>query len=70
MATLFETIKAEYSQQVFTCWELSAILENIGYTSRQTSAIIKEAVARKQLGVVSFGKPRRKPTKSRLLVII
>ena len=70
MATLFETIKAEYSQQVFTCWELSAILENIGLTPRQTSAIIKEAIARKQVGTVSFRNVRRKPTKSRLLVIM
>ncbi len=70
MATLFETIVAEYSQQVFTCLELASILENIGLTPRQTSAIIKEGIARKQLGVIRFGKPKRKPQRDRLLVIM
>ena len=70
MDEILEAIRDQCAQQVFPCWELALMLENVGFTPRQTSAIIKEAIARKQLGVVSFGKPRRKPTKSRLLVII
>ena len=66
---ILETIWIEYSKRVFTCGELSDILKRCGYTKREISAIIREAINQKKLGIVSFRKLRRKPPSKSLIVI-
>lgn len=67
---ILEAIRQEYSQQVFTCWELSDILKKCGYSEREISSIICEAVRSKRMGIVSFKKLKRRPSSEKLLVII
>ncbi len=66
---ILEAIRNEYERQVYAVHELDAILTQCGFSQREISKIICEGIKRKQLGVVSFGKPRRKPSRNRLLVI-
>lgn len=67
---ILEAIRQEYSQQVFTCWELSAILKDCGYTEKEISEVIREAINQKRIGIISFRKVKRKPSSEKLLVII
>lgn len=67
---ILETIWLEYSKRVITCGELSAILKRCGYSEREISEVIREAINQKKLGVVSFRKLRRKPPSQSLIVII
>ncbi len=66
---IFEALR-DHAQQIIPCWALADILAQCGLSQREISHIICEGIKRRQLGTVHFGKPKRKPTKSRLLVIM
>lgn len=67
---ILEAVWIQHEKRVLTCEELSTILKNCGYSKREISAIIREAINQKKLGVVSFRKLRRKPPSQSLIVII
>lgn len=67
---ILEAIRQEYGQQIFPCWQLSAILKDCGYTEKEISEVIREAINQKKVGVVSFRKVKRKPSSEKFLVII
>lgn len=67
---ILEAIWIEYGKRVITCEELSDILKRCGYTKREISAIIREAINKRKVGIVSFRKLRRKPPSQSLIVII
>lgn len=67
---IIEAIRQEYGQQIFPCWQLTAILKDCGYTEKEISEVIREAVRSKRMGIVSFKKLKRKPSREKLLVII
>lgn len=67
---ILESIWIEYSKRVFTCGELCDILKRCGYSKREISTIIREAINQKKVGIVSFRKLRRKPPSNKLIVII
>ena len=67
---ILETIWIEYGKRVLTCGELCDILKNCGYSKKEISAIIREAINQKKVGVVTFRKLRRKPPSNKLIVII
>ena len=66
---IFESIWIQFSKRVYSCEELSDILKMCGYSPRDISEIICEAINQKKLGVVTFKKVRRKPPKHSLIVI-
>lgn len=66
---ILEAIRQEYGQQIFPCWQLCDILRNCGYSQREISAIIREAINKKQIGVVSFKKLKRRPPPKSLIVV-
>jgi hypothetical protein len=66
---IFDAIRQEYGQQTFPCWLLCDILRNCGYSQREISAIIREAINQKQIGIVSFKKLKRRPPPKSLIVI-
>ena len=49
---ILEAIWIEYGKRVLTCEELSDILKRCGYSKRERSAIIREAINQKKLGIV------------------
>ena len=67
---IIEAIWIQYGKRVLTCGELCDILKNCGYSKREISTIIREAINQKKLGIVSFKKLRRKPPSNKLIVII
>ena len=67
---ILEAIWIEYGKRVITCGELSDILKRCGYSKQEISAIIREAINQKKVGIVSFRKLRRKPPSNKLIVII
>lgn len=67
---IIEAIWIEYGKRIITCGELSDILKRCGYSKREISTIIREAINQKKLGIVSFRKLRRKPPSQSLIVII
>ena len=67
---ILEAIRQEYGQQIFPCWQLSAILKDCGYTEKEISEVIRESINQRKVGVVTFRKLRRKPPSKSLIVII
>lgn len=67
---ILEAIWIQYGKRVITCGELCDILKNCGYSKREISAIILEAIHKRKVGVVTFRKLRRKPPTQSLIVII
>lgn len=67
---ILEAIWIQYGKRVITCEELSDILKNCGYSKREISAIVLDAIHQKKVGIVSFRKLRRKPPSNKLIVII
>jgi hypothetical protein len=67
---ILETIWLEYGKRIITCGELSDILKRCGYAKREISSIVREAIYRRKVGVVSFRKLRRKPPPQSIIVII
>lgn len=67
---ILEAIWIQYGKRVITCEELSDILQNCGYSKREISAIVLDAIHQRKVGVVSFRKLRRKPPSNKLIVII
>ena len=67
---IFKAIREEYSRDIFTTEELATILINCGYSERQVSGIIREAIECHHVGVVSFKQLKRKPAKNRLVAIL
>ena len=66
---ILEAIWIQYGKRVLTCGELCDILKNCGYSKREISAIIREAINLRKVGVVTFRKLRRKPPSQSLIVI-
>ena len=67
---ILEAIWIQYGKRVITCEELSDILKRCGYSKREISAIILEAINQKKVGVVSFRKLKRRPPPQSIIVII
>lgn len=67
---ILEALWIQYGKRVITCEELSDILKRCGYSKREISAIIREAINQRKVGVVTFRKLRRKPPSQSLIVII
>lgn len=67
---ILETIWIEYGKRIITCGELCDILKRCGYSKRERSSVIREAINKRKVGIVSFRKLRRKPSSEKLLVII
>ena len=67
---IFDAIRQEYGQQIFPCWQLSAILKDCGYTEKEISNVVRKAIDQKRIGIISFRKVKRKPSSEKLLVII
>ena len=67
---ILEAIRQEYGQQIFPCWQLSAILKDCGYTEKEISEVIRESINQRKVGVVTFRKLRRRPPSQSLIVFI
>lgn len=68
---ILESIWIEYSKRVFTCGELCDILKRCGYSKREISTLIRNAIGQQRLGTITFKKKlRKRPSSDKLLVII
>ena len=47
---IIEAIKQEYDLQIIPCWLLTDILSKCGYSQREISEIIREAINKKKMG--------------------
>ena len=68
---IIEAIWIQYGKRVLTCGELCDILKRCGYSKKEVSIVIRNAIGQQRLGTITFKKKlRKRPSSDKLLVII